>query len=89
MTPSQQADRPTEGKRRRTMQPRPKAKSKLSAKRQRAVVYWTATHRGALTRIARECGVSVQMVRFVLRGERGSRDKRVERRLKAAGAELE
>jgi hypothetical protein len=29
------------------------------------------------------------MVRFVLRGERGSRDKRVERRLKAAGAELE
>ena len=35
------------------MQPRPKAKSKLSAKRQRAVVYWTATHRGALTRIAR------------------------------------
>ena len=57
--------------------------------RKEAIALWMAANWGALTRIAGRLKVTPQFVHQVLRGQRKSRNGRVERQLKDLGAPIQ
>jgi hypothetical protein len=56
--------------------------------RERRAIAWVGANRGALSAIARMAGVTPQFVSLVLRGERKSKDGRIELELRKKGAPL-
>lgn len=55
-------------------------------KRNPQAILWVSNNRSKLTQIAEECACTPQFVGYVLYGKRRSRDGKVERLLKEAGA---
>jgi hypothetical protein len=51
-------------------------------------VLWVNSHRNVLTEVAKQCHCTPQFAHFVLYGMRKSKDGRVERLLREAGAPI-
>ncbi len=68
--------------------PAPIVKNRPESPEEKAVKRWISENYGVISRVARENGCTAQHAHFVARGERRSRDLRIERALVALGCPI-